>query len=564
MVRVPKKYANQKKFQEDLKKRYKKAAGNTKGSKFDAKVTRKVTAKHNEYFSSKPTEAFRDELTKELDKTRKELLNVQVQGFILSPLAIFDDIKDKRSPFMWKNSSGTGEIFSPLELRAAAKEISSQFFQIIKDNPPTSTKSIDVDGLSPKNIILAIKKAARNFKGGKAIAFDNSKKIVYYYNVKATADKFRNFTENYLTKRIIPKILSTFPKSSYIVTYLKPDEEWIRIKDQLRQESIDAGETERQKTERFAAGLKNYQIRTGKSGYEGTQFGHTFGAAATKAAIFLENPDDLSHTYKGRSSLRIRSEFSDVGARVISGLVNAVLTSDTRIFFEKRYSSKEVHGELTLFMNENAASNLSTGSETSSRIRALRNIVRSITNVIATWGASPSFNQMILDIIEGAFYGTKIPSQTYKTKTSIKTKEKAQIQYAKPKGFKGQVEYSEPKTGKSQTNTDLSQLLSFLNSKMHDKIRENMGKGGSKQVLNYRTGRFAKSVKLQSLYNINEKRALGAQVKYMKYPYGVFEPGGRLHKPGRDPHRIIGRSIRQILQEEKIANLRRVKVRLNG
>ena len=99
---------------------------------------------------------------------------------------------------------------------------------------------------------------------------------------------------------------------------------------------------------------------------------------------------------------------------------------------------------------------------------------------------------------------------------------------------------------------------------MLDKIRENMGKGGAKQILNYRTGRFAKSAKIQSLYNINEKNAIGARVKYMRYPYGVFEPKGSLYKPGRDPHGIFGRSIRQLLQEEKIANLRRVKVQLDG
>ena len=51
----------------------------------------------------------------------------------------------------------------------------------------------------------------------------------------------------------------------------------------------------------------------------------------------------------------------------------------------------------------------------------------------------------------------------------------------------------------------------------------------------------------------------------MRYPYATFEPGGRLATtPGRDPHRIFGRSIRQLLQEEKIANLRRVKVQLRG
>ncbi len=89
-----------------------------------------------------------------------------------------------------------------------------------------------------------------------------------------------------------------------------------------------------------------------------------------------------------------------------------------------------------------------------------------------------------------------------------------------------------------------------------------MGAGKSKQKLNYRTGRFARSAKLEALIPTKDKNAMAAEVSYMKHPYSVFEKGGRLYKPLRDPAGIFGRSIRQILQEEKIATLRQVQVNL--
>jgi hypothetical protein len=93
-----------------------------------------------------------------------------------------------------------------------------------------------------------------------------------------------------------------------------------------------------------------------------------------------------------------------------------------------------------------------------------------------------------------------------------------------------------------------------------------MGKGNSKKNLNYQTGRFAKSAKIKQLLPSKEKNAINAVVKYQRQPYGVFEPGnGPLATgPGRNPAIIFGKSIRQLLQEEKIIKLRRVKVTLRG
>ena len=115
-----------------------------------------------------------------------------------------------------------------------------------------------------------------------------------------------------------------------------------------------------------------------------------------------------------------------------------------------------------------------------------------------------------------------------------------------------------------QTSFDFDSIIQIINDRLHDAIQDNMGKGNSRTTLNYRTGRFARSAEAMKLWESRERKALNAQVKYMKDPYQVFEPKGRLNPPrGRDPALIFGKAIRQILREQKIADLRRVKVTLS-
>lgn len=92
--------------------------------------------------------------------------------------------------------------------------------------------------------------------------------------------------------------------------------------------------------------------------------------------------------------------------------------------------------------------------------------------------------------------------------------------------------------------TSLINIQTLMNLRLHDQVRSNMGKGGARQILNYRTGRFAESAEITALQQRSDR--IIAFYTYMRSPYDVFLPGGRLHKPGRDPRKIISRSIRQL------------------
>jgi hypothetical protein len=107
---------------------------------------------------------------------------------------------------------------------------------------------------------------------------------------------------------------------------------------------------------------------------------------------------------------------------------------------------------------------------------------------------------------------------------------------------------------------NLVNLQNLINSKLQDVVSANMGDGDARNVLNYRTGRLASSVKVEAL---SESRAgmITAFYSYMKNPYATFSTGGRQQNPrSRDPKLLIAKSIREIAAEYAVTKLRSVNV----
>jgi len=102
----------------------------------------------------------------------------------------------------------------------------------------------------------------------------------------------------------------------------------------------------------------------------------------------------------------------------------------------------------------------------------------------------------------------------------------------------------------------LSSIQNYINANMHRILRDKvMGKGGAKELLNYRTGRFAHSAQVISMRSITGK-TVEATVDWMHFPYDVFAPGGRLHRPLRDPRVLIHGAVREAFKELAISQLR--------
>lgn len=106
----------------------------------------------------------------------------------------------------------------------------------------------------------------------------------------------------------------------------------------------------------------------------------------------------------------------------------------------------------------------------------------------------------------------------------------------------------------------LVNLQQIINDNLRNVLSANMGNGGQKNILNYRTGRFASSVQVERM---SQSRAgmITAFYSYMKNPYQTFEPGFAQGFPEtRDPKLLIAKSIREIAATKVGNRLRAVSI----
>jgi hypothetical protein len=132
---------------------------------------------------------------------------------------------------------------------------------------------------------------------------------------------------------------------------------------------------------------------------------------------------------------------------------------------------------------------------------------------------------------------------------------------AKLKGTKAEVAKTKAsiivQTMQSYSLPDLQQLINSLLAKT---IKENMGTGNRRDILNLRTGRFAESAKVERMTQSREGM-ITAFYSYMRNPYGTFSEGGRQESPkSRDPKLLIAKSIREIAETQVKNRLRAVLV----
>lgn len=170
-----------------------------------------------------------------------------------------------------------------------------------------------------------------------------------------------------------------------------------------------------------------------------------------------------------------------------------------------------------------------------------------------------SFNSTVA---KGNALEKDIKAASSKIKSSLsKLKNKAKAVKAKKPATVGPALRLNADLEQSQVN--LPNLLFLINSQLQDVISANMGDGNSRNVLNYRTGRFASSAKVDTLSE-NRQGMITAFYSYMKYPYSTFSSGppvGKQSKPAsRDPRLLISKSIREIAQQVVGNNLRAISL----
>lgn len=108
--------------------------------------------------------------------------------------------------------------------------------------------------------------------------------------------------------------------------------------------------------------------------------------------------------------------------------------------------------------------------------------------------------------------------------------------------------------------TSLTSLQVLLDANLIQQVKQNMGDGSRRDILNLRSGRFAESVKVERLSQSREGM-ITAFYSYMKNPYATFSRGGQQERPyTRDPKLLIAKSIREIASQQVANRLRAVNV----
>jgi hypothetical protein len=104
-------------------------------------------------------------------------------------------------------------------------------------------------------------------------------------------------------------------------------------------------------------------------------------------------------------------------------------------------------------------------------------------------------------------------------------------------GFKGAQSHVEKKAGSNPMA-----LRNLLNEMLPQIVSKNM----IAPALQFRTGRFANSVRVDNVTQGPRGGNTMIEASYMTDPYSTFAPGGKKYTPQRNPEALIKRSVREI------------------
>lgn len=220
-----------------------------------------------------------------------------------------------------------------------------------------------------------------------------------------------------------------------------------------------------------------------------------------------------------------------------------------------KYSYENKYTELSVFLGSGIINAAASAGE--------RKIIRDLRNLIAL-----ELGQMDIPNLEGSDSVAEsdrkvVARQVLKPYKRLKGKNvKTTFEPLKPKGkpkgevtldvggkvkqgptkSKTRVKKKAPRRRKSGSSVSLISLIPLLNRDLPEKIEQLMGT----PALNYRTGRFARSVEVREITTTRQGYpSIG--YTYQKNPYQTFEPGFAQGSPDRDPRTLITKAMRELM-----------------
>lgn len=391
------------------------------------------------------------------------------------------------------------------------------------------------------------------------------------------AVKFESIGFDTITSKL-SSLLNSYDEVKH--AYEDAEAEYVRLELQILKQNKELT-LEQKQAERIK--IKEEGKRRASLGYYFNK-GHVIGIATNLTKEFKDNIAKSDQLAKAQRDLLInvldqyinKLEKDDLASANLPNAVNQTL-----------YANYVKNGTKYLVEMQLASKNQGAGSqEASPALIELRKLftptekdLSDIINNSPVLGkalleskGSPSFIDLLAqDLASVIRTGKKGQAQTYvsapalvgkKTTKIIKPKSnkqeitklkavKAKLQSVKSNPNKIKEVATTPKvTAKTPTpivpKVNLTSLQSLINIHLQSAISANMGDGTSKSVLNYRSGRFAESARVDKMSQSREGM-ITAFYRYMKNPYQTFEPGFKQGSPrSRDPKLLISKSIREI------------------
>jgi hypothetical protein len=286
-----------------------------------------------------------------------------------------------------------------------------------------------------------------------------------------------------------------------------------------------------------------------------TNIGHLSLKGQSNATTPLESK--VSAIYSVVSNVPIVNSY--VSRKLAS--LHKVHAADTSYTYNRKSFDinkfSEVLGEGTVLVTLQTAEKNNALAKLEARIEAdLRKYLQSAavhTKILTQKGSNSIVEDIIgllvakltgKDFIPGSKHTNK-PTKTSKTSLSGKSK----VTVSRP--------VLRQPDGKFLSLNNLQMLLS---ANIVQKVKDNMGSGDRKDILNLRTGRLAESVSINRL-SVSRQGMVTAFYSYMKNPYATFSTGGAMSQPAsRDPKLLISKSIREIAAPHVSNRLRTVLV----
>lgn len=245
--------------------------------------------------------------------------------------------------------------------------------------------------------------------------------------------------------------------------------------------------------------------------------------------------------------------------------------AETRIIVRKKFNNTKLVLEMLIESGmmigslESQAENLrkATKERAFGVGKALTSRLRENKALLLDLVTSKSLRQYLHENLKSHLLTGK-PSGTYSSSTSIIQKTKIERKRPKidvpSKAIPQSVTLPTLGPLDQKTISSVNNLEAILNSLINKVVRQNMGDGSRRDILNLRTGRFADSVKIDRVTQ-SRNGLISVFYTYMKNPYATFSEGGAQRSPrSRDPKLLISQSIREIAQTTITDRLRAVLV----